>query len=168
MRYVILGLNKTNIKEVIERKKYIEHIFRIYTIPYFKKGFVEFHSIPANTIDLLMIVGHNDSVYNYLNENKIKESNIALITCFTGIIKKLELPGKNIYISKNRNGYTEMYDGAEWNINFQISDSELTLYNTKDKELNVRLEKCFERIDLCEKKCFERIDLNGKDNRKDK
>ena len=50
-----------------------------------------------------------------------------------------------------------MYDGAEWNINFQISDSELTLYNTKDKELNVRLEKCFERIDF-----------NGKDNRKDK
>jgi hypothetical protein len=154
MRYIVLGLNRKNMKEIVERKRYIEHTFGLYVIPFYNKQYVEFKSIPLTECDLLMIIGHNYLVYDYLNSNKPSENNIVLVTCYTGIIKQLLLPNKKVYVSKNEDGYTQLYNGAEWNINFKISDSELELYNSDNKfNLTNRLEESFERVN-CDGKNF--------------
>ncbi len=149
MRYIVLGLNKNNIKEIVERKRYIEHTFGLYALPFYGKNYVEFKSIPLTEFDLLMIIGHNYLVYDYLSSNKPSENNLVLVTCYTGIIKKLVLQNKNVYVSKNENGYTQLYNGSEWNINFKISDSELELYNSDNKSnLTDRLNETFERVNF--------------------
>lgn len=158
MRYIVLGLNKNNIKEIVERKKYIEHTFGLYILPFYGKNYVEFRSIPLIEYDLLMIIGHDRLVYDYLISNKFSENNLVLVTCYTNVIKKLVFPNKKVYISKNENGYTQLYNGSEWNINFKISDSELELYNSDN------------RSDLIDRlnETFERVDFDGKNIREDK
>ena len=123
MRYIVL--DKRNSKEILERKKYVEQTFNIYIILKKNVDYAEWVSIPESDIDLLMIVGHCDKVYNYLKNNKINEKNIVLVTCLLGKLKDFKITNKNIYISKNKNGYTDVFDGKNWNFNFDISESSL-------------------------------------------
>lgn len=145
MRYIILN-SKISQNEIIERQKYIKHVFKVYTITKKYKNYIELTSIPSNALDLLIIIGHNFYVYNYLKQNQPSEKNIVLITCYTGPIKSLKLKRKRLYVSKNKNGYSDVFDGSNWNIPFSITDSEITLFNIKENDMITKLEKSFERV----------------------
>ena len=144
MRYIIL--KKISNKEIKSRIDYIKNVFNIYVIPHRKEELTEFISIPSNSIDVIVIIGHNNDVYEYIKDYKPKEKVLVLITCYLGKIKKINLQKKQAYISKNICGITETYEGNLWGFQFDITDSELDLFNEKQGTIYQRINKSFERI----------------------
>ena len=142
MRYVILK-SKVEIKEICSRQEYLYDVFKVYTIPLYKNGVVELKSFPENVFDVLFIFGHNNQVYSYLNANKPTEKNIVLITCYTGPITKFNMSDKKIFYTNN---ITYKLDGKKYGFEYEITDSELNLYNCKNDSLEEKLENCFERV----------------------
>ena len=127
MRYIVLS-NSITQEEIYHRKVFIEKSVGVYFIGKPIDGGVEFTSIPSTLHDCIMIVGHNGSVKRYISSNSIPESNIAIVSCLVILNKKITKK-KNIYVSFNSEGYTNFYDGKEWNLNFNISEVELKLIN---------------------------------------
>jgi hypothetical protein len=99
MRYLI---SKSNADEWQSRKQYIFEAMNLWTsTKECSDGFLEFTSIPSNCLDILFIVGHNYTVYNYINKNitLIKEKNIVAITCDGGMdFSSLDTSGKCLFI----------------------------------------------------------------------
>lgn len=145
MRYIVLS-NSITQEEIYHRKVFIEKSVGVYFIGKPIDGGVEFTSIPSTLHDCIMIVGHNGSVKRYISSNSIPESNIAIVSCLVILNKKITKK-KNIYVSFNSEGYTNFYDGKEWNLNFNISEVELKLINGSGN-IMTKIEKNFRRIEV--------------------
>lgn len=143
MRYIIL---KTPIseKEIKSRKKYIEKTTELFFIPYKIDEGVEFKSIPSSTIDCLFIVGHNLNVKYYLDKEIILEKYIAIISCTLSLPRKYSSK-KKVYVSYDENGKTNYYDGADWDLDFNVSKEELKLINSYGNFID-RVNKYLRRI----------------------
>ena len=145
MRYIVLS-NSITQEEIYHRKVFIEKSVGVYFISKLIDGGVEFTSIPSTLHDCIMIVGHNGSVKRYISSNSIPESNIAIVSWLVILNKKITKK-KNIYVSFNSEGYTNFYDGKEWNLNFNISEVELKLINGSGN-IMTKIEKNFRRIEV--------------------
>ena len=143
MRYIILNKLITS-DEISSRKKYIEKATGLFFLTKKIKEGVEFSSIPSNSIDCILIVGHNISVKKYLENNKIVEDNIVVVSCIFHISKYL-FSGKKIYVSYGDDGKTSYYDGTQWNLKFNISKEELKLINSYGPFID-RINKYFRRV----------------------
>lgn len=144
MRYIVLNKSISN-EEINSRKKYIEKVIGLYFITQKKdEGIIEFKSIPSISIDCVLIVGHNTSVKKYLENNKILEEYIVIISCFFPLKRSL-FSGKKVYVSYSEDGKTSYYDGTQWNLKFNISKEELKLINSYGNFID-RINKYFRRI----------------------
>ena len=146
MRY-FLQENFNN--ELSARIRFVYDTFHLWVIPKsIKYHFTELVSIPTNCYDLCIIVGHNLLVKHFLTCFDIKEKNIAVITCDYGLnISQYTFPGKNIYIAKQNISFARLYKGKEFGFNFDLTESELLLYNIQNtKTLEERLGCCFTKI----------------------
>lgn len=149
MRYII---SKSNTAEWQSRQQYIFDAMHLWTST--KKspdGFLEFTSIPNNCLDILFIVGHNYTVFNYIKKNisVIKEQNIVAITCDGGMdFSSLKTFGKNLFIChQNIDNYAELFDGSQYDFGFNPTESELLFYNSKSiPDINARLKGCFTQL----------------------
>ena len=131
MRYL---LQKNFQSEVPERKKYLYKIFKLWFLPTEEvDNFIVYSSIPSSCYpDILFIVGHNYSVRDYLLKNNVTESTIVAITCDGGCnFKKINMPGKTLYLPfQNQHNLVDLLSGPEFGFNFDITESELLLYNS--------------------------------------
>lgn len=143
MRYIVLS-NSITPEEIYHRKVFIEKSVGAYFISKPIDGGIEFTSVPSTLHDCIMIVGHNGTVKRYILSNSIPESNIVIVSCLV-ILDKKNIKKKNIYVSFNKEGITNFYDGKEWNLNFNISEVELKLINGSGDIMN-KIEKNFRRI----------------------
>ena len=143
MRYIILN-NKVSQDEISQRQLYVNSIFNVYTIPYCRDRYVELVSVPASALNVIMIVGHNVSVFKFLKNNPIIEKIIILVTCNT-VIPKYLYNDKIIFTAKKEDGLADTYDGSYWNFKFDITNSELDLYLNSKLDLLSNLAKSFER-----------------------
>ena len=143
MRYIILNKEVSN-SEIESRKKYIEKATSLFFIKKRIEEGIEFCSIPSTSINCVLIVGHNKIVKEYLENNRIIEENIVVVSCFFQISKRL-FNEKNVYVSYGNDGKTSYYDGTQWNLNFNISKEELKLINSYGDFIN-RINKYFRRI----------------------
>lgn len=142
MRYIILNRNVTK-KELYSRKKFIEKVTGMYFIPYSMQYGIQYVSIPSNSFNYLIIVGHNGDVSKFLSEYEIDEELIAVVSCKFSIPKKIK--NKKIYVSYNNNGITDYYDGSQWMLDFKITDSELSLINSYGNILE-KIDKSFKEV----------------------
>lgn len=154
MKYIILN-KKTAAKslemETNKRIKYIAETLKLYMVrgkeTDYKKGFVSLEPIfLKDDMDYFFIFGHNGSVYNYIVENidRIKEKNLVLICCSISPIDRLKIKGKNIYVSKNKKGITDCFNGNEWGFDFDVCFSEIDLYNNRKMDIKDNIEKSFD------------------------
>ena len=149
MRYLI---SKNNTDDWLSRKQYIFDTLNLWTST--KKcsdEFLEFTSIPSNCLDILFIVGHNYTVFNYIKRNisLIREKNIVAITCDGGMdFSSLETSGKNLFIChQNVDNYAELFDGSQYDFGFNPTESELLFYNSKSiSDVNTRLKDSFTQL----------------------
>lgn len=111
-------------------------------------SFIELESMPSTYLDILFIVGHNHAVENYLSSYVIPEKVIVAITCDKSIdLKKINLPDKVVYISNQKNHYSDFLKGNLFGFKFDLTESELVFYNTdKNQDIKHRLNASFTRI----------------------
>lgn len=121
--------------------------------------YIESNSFPDKGLEYTFIIGHNIFLDKYLSEHIINAEILVIITCGSKNIVYANLKNivcSKIYIAKSKNYFLNVYSGNEFGFNFDITESELDLYNNRKKE---------NKIDLA----FELIkgEKNyGKDNRK--
>ena len=143
MRYILL--KKTlSFEEIRSRQEYLYDVFKIYTIPFYYENYIELRSVPKNYCDIVFINGHNNQVYSFLKNEEPTEKDIILITCYQGLVATLNFPGKCIYFS---NTTTDKLNGKEYGFDFEITNSELDLYNCSYTLIKDKLDYSFERSD---------------------
>ncbi len=142
MKYILID-EKKDIYEIKSRQKFLYDIFKMYTIPFYFDDYIELKSIPESTGNVTFIKGHNGQIYNYLKKKKLNDKNIVLITCYKGIIRKIKLKNKNVFFSDVT---TNRLDGKQFGFNFEITNSELNLYNCSYESINDKINYSFERI----------------------
>lgn len=142
MRYVLLR-KKVFVEEIKSRQEYLYDIFKIYTIPFYFDNYVELRSIPENFGNIIFINGHNGQVCSYLMSKKIGENIVVMITCYRGLIQAINFNNKKMFFTDTT---TDKLNGKEYGFNFEITNSELNLYNCPYTSLNDKIEYSFERI----------------------
>lgn len=138
-------------EEIIGRKKYLYDIFKLYYVNNMSfnngfNGFILLESFPKQEYDIMILKGHYDVVYNYLlsNNKHIYEHTIVVITCYPEKFKKLRMHDKKLYFPKvDLKGKAILYSGIEFGFNFDITDSEIDLYNNKNDSICKRIEESF-------------------------
>ena len=104
-------------------------------------------SIPSTSYDsLVIIVGDNYFVKEFLCNNTISEKLIVAITCDRGCnFRKVKLSGKNLYLPHlDKDGYAELLKGSNYEFGFDPTESEVLLYNApKTWSLEERITYCF-------------------------
>lgn len=146
MRYLLENRQKD---EIVERAKFLYDVFKLYMLNKREdEGFRVLESLPSNALDIFIIIGHDKTVYSYLKKNmdKIHEINVIVISCNTDEIKKIQFKDKNIFVSKNIKGSTECRTGIDYGFGFPITDSELDLYNSKNKDIFSTIELAFLKL----------------------
>lgn len=135
MRIILPKDKETEIKARLE---YLFGVFNLYFMVKREDNYcIELTSIPYNTLDYLLIIGHNGFVERYMINRKdtMREENIVLISCELKILRYSNLfSDKNIYVSQEsyQYGQTTCYKGQDYGFEFNISDAELDLYNSKE------------------------------------
>lgn len=131
MKYLF---DKKEINSLKDRSSYVYDVFHLYAINKEEtENFIILETFPFGYMEVFFILGHDVFVYEYLNKNinKINENVIVAITCLPNKLKKFLSYNKKIYVSKNYNELTRKYNGNKWGFNFDITDSEIDLYNNR-------------------------------------
>lgn len=136
--------------ELIARKNYFYETFHLWlVVNFYNDNYIRLVSMPTNCLDILFIIGHNTFVKKYLKFHKITEERIVAITC-DGTIRfsSLKLPGKTLYIPhQNKQNYADLLDGNLYGFDFDLTESEILLYNTNQSiDVLQRLETTFRKL----------------------
>lgn len=133
MRYL---LDNSFSDEYFNRKSYIYDTFHLWTkrideLP----SFICLEGFPLHTLDVLVLVGHNHNISNYLESNiqNITEKTIILITCKENYtFSKYKKYNKTIYLAKqNQDKQCDLLHGEYYNFNFDLTESELLFFNNR-------------------------------------
>jgi hypothetical protein len=104
-------------------------------------------SFPFTTFpNVCIIFGHNHEVLSLLKKTPFLEQEIYIISCDVKDPRGFRLPKKNTYISIQTNGQTRLYVGEEYGFDFDITESELILYNNRNRPLQDALQRAFSKV----------------------
>ena len=142
MRYIILKGNVSP-EEIKARQEYLYDIFKIYTLPFYRKNYVELKSLPEYYGNVIFVNGHNNRVYQFLLNETPNEYNIVLITCYCGSVRKTNFKDKAMFFTDT---ITDRLNGEEYGFNFEITNSEINLYNCPYSSVEDKIKYSFERI----------------------
>lgn len=144
MKYL---LRKKNRSELIGRKEYIEKITGVW---FWSKGeigeFVILESVPNSYYDDICVVyGHNNEVADLLSFyiETLKEKNLFLISCSLINNKLLHIKNKAIFLAPQSHNSLMLLKGKELGFPFDITETELNLYNSPEKDLYQKFRTCF-------------------------
>ena len=159
MRYL---LQKSFEHEQLSRKSFLYDSLKLwfFTTSDPDEHFLRFESMPNTCYsDVLMIIGHNYQVKEYLTSHDFTETLVVAITCDGGCnYKKLRLPGKNLFIPyQNNDNLVDLLSGKEFGLDFDVTESELQFYNSpKTWSLEKRIKQSFLSIED-----YRRNDIHG-------
>ena len=142
MRYILLR-KKISFEEIKSRQEYLYDVFKVYTIPFYFDNYIELRSIPENYGNVVFINGHNNQVYSFLINEEPKEHDIVMITCYQGLVKKIKFSDKDMFFTDT---ITDKLNGKEYGFDFEITNSELNLYNCSYNSIKDKINYSFERI----------------------
>lgn len=131
------------------RKKYFYKIFKLYMLEKNSIGnLVELISIPSNVMDVLFIIGHNYQMRDYLRYNwkNIHENTIIIISCTSNLFREFCNKGKKIFVVTNKDELVYFYEGEQYGFDFQITDAELDLYNSRELDFRKKIKDIFEEL----------------------
>lgn len=148
MRYI---LHNTFQNEISSRQNYLYEVFHLWFIPFsYTSDFIQLISIPSSIyFDTCFILGHNNCVKSLLKERQFPEKKIVAITCDGNAnFRKLFLPQHQLYIAhQNKSNYASLFKGSEYCFNFDLTESELLLYNSSaTHSLADRISTCFTKL----------------------
>ncbi len=137
--------------ELAPRMEFLYDSFKLWFYPInIVDNFIQVTSIPSNIYpELLMIVGHNHPVKDYLITHSFPETLVVANTCDGDCnFKHVYLPGKKLYIPfQNKRNLVDLLSGKEFGIDFDITESELLFRNSPCSWLlKKRIEQSFQSI----------------------
>lgn len=130
------------VKQLVNLPFYI----RINTI----EGFDFYQSFPftANP-NICVILGHNFEVAKVLKNNieLIPEQNIFIISCAKNYLNDYNIPNKKIYLCEQiDDGQVLLRKGSDFGFDFNITDTEIYLAQSKEIDILKKFESCFEKV----------------------
>lgn len=142
-------LGKSNKDSLLARQAFLYDVFKLWFIPYDHGDYLELTSMPTTAIDVCFIIGHISEVNSILVNNTINEDNIVLVTCdFHLSINHLE--NKNIFLPLTNAGnrFCHYVNGQDYGFDFNITQSEIVLYNYSKYNLSPleMIEKSFNKL----------------------
>lgn len=148
MRYLLRNGNKSELSARIEL---LELTFRLWFIPKGTIGsFTILESFPLSIEkDICLIYGHNTEVAHLIEEHieNIPEKSLYIIACLTDNPKDFIVPSKKIFIApQEKDEGVKLRAGNEFGFDFDISDVELNLFNSRTKNIRDKLSAVFERM----------------------
>lgn len=146
MRYAI---KCTDEQELKYRLEYLEEIFKMKFMFEIKKDdFLIYHSFPIRNSNIFFIIGHCHEIKKFLENNKIKEKNVVINSCYPNSISKIsKIKSKKIYFSKTEEtGKNYLFNGSEYNLQFDITNSELDLLNSKKNRVIEKIRDSYVKL----------------------
>ena len=146
MRYL---LHKMLRSELSLRKQYLYDVFNLW---FFKTGELGFfdvlESFPFVNNDIMLIYGHNFEIVSLFDNFKeeLKEENIAIISCESRVPNGYSLKDKNIYLAPQRKNSAPVLLGKDYGFEFNVTDAELRLYNSKINDPLQKISNIFNKI----------------------
>ena len=143
MRYL---LQTENVAEQKLRLQFLFDVFKIWFIPIGAEGnFIVFQSFPFSSweSDILLIYGHNYRILSYLKNGSPPECHIYIISCLDAFSNRISIPGKYLYFDAESEHITELLYGADFGFDFDVTDAELNLYNSKRLNAKEKLDSVF-------------------------
>lgn len=143
MRYLVAETQKN---EISGRREYLFDIFNLFFVPYNKvDGFIPLVPLGTAELPVLFLIGHYDQVAEFLEKNieEIEEKIIVLVTCFAKKMKKYKRYKQQWFVSLSKEEMSSCYYGANYGFNFNITESELNFYNSKEKDILKRIRQNF-------------------------
>lgn len=157
LRCILFKDSSNSNEDISGRKNYIYNtfpeIYRIETIDYEDRIELECYSL--SKLNIIVLIGHNKSVNKFIfsNSSNIVCDTLIIISCY---MKNMDLHRlkkvKRIFGSKTTNDETQKIKGQDFGFNFNITDSELMLYNLKKRPLEDRLKLSFDYLDKQKRK----------------
>ena len=145
MRYL---LQKENTSEQKLRKQFLYDVFHLWFVNNGTIGeFDILETFPfSNNNNILLVYGHDFRVKSLLQQyyKMISEKNIFIISCADNPKKNYYLKGKRVYLCTQNNGAVKLLRGEEFGFEFDITETELALYNCKKTNAYEKLLTAFE------------------------
>lgn len=146
MRYL---LSNNFINELDGRSSYLYDVFHLYFSTHCSEGFIHLSPMGTTNLPFLFLVGHNISVYKYLENNytSIQEKIIVIVSCvdkqFINVIpNNAHVFATNSLAEKN----TKLFRGSDYGFSFDISEAELKFFNSKEPDIIKRICNSFFEI----------------------
>ena len=144
-------LHKEKETEIRARKEYLEQTFHFWFVEKERiNSFIVLESFPSTAEkEICIVYGHNYEVAYLLKNHSIciPEKNLFIISCLTRNKRDFILSGKRTYIAPQKaNEKIKLRYGYEFGFEFDISDVELNLFNSKTSNIYNKLQLAFERI----------------------
>ena len=153
MRYL---LQKENAAEQKRRLQFLFDVFKIWFVAVgTEESFFVFQSFPFSSWepDVMLIYGHNYHILPYLMNGSVPEKYIYIISCMDADSNLISIPGKCIYYDSKSESTTNIMYGADFGFDFDITDAELNLYNSKLTNAKEKLNTVFYlSVPSCRKK----------------
>lgn len=136
--------------EATARKAYLYDTFHLSFLE--RSGdpdFIELVSFPFVKRQYLFLCGHNGQVIDYLKRHRydLTEEIKVITSCTPRAILECLPWLKNVYFCKtNWRGYAFLRYGAAFGFDFDITDSELDLYNAKGCNLLERIQSSYRKM----------------------
>ena len=138
--------------ELASRKEYIYVAFpEVYRIEVCCENMnMIFKCYTFTECDITFLIGHFKKVITHLMlyKERITSSVLVIISCFVSTFNfKLLKDVKQIFLAKcDVDGFVHILDGREYGFEFDITYSELDLYNSMENTTEKRLRKSFELV----------------------
>lgn len=124
--------------ELVDRFAYMYDVFHTYMqIDKETDYYVEASSFPKQVLDCTVIIGHNTFIAQYLINNRIFAEKLIVISCDAEPIinyNSKNIKCSEIYIAKSDKSTVDRFYGKEYGFNFDVTESEIDLYNNRKKE----------------------------------
>lgn len=135
-----------------EEEKRVNFISKLVGLPLYPNpnafdGFVLYQTFPfIPNPNICLIFAHNFEVAKFLKENisLISEDNIFIVSCANDYLDNYNIPNKNIYLcDQNENGYALFRNGSTYNLDFNPTDTEIYLAQSKEQDILKKFKSCF-------------------------
>lgn len=143
MRYL---LQMENSSEQELRLQFLFDVFHVWFVPLGTEGgFIVFQSFPFSSWEsnILIMYGHNYNIWKYLQAYLVPECFIYIISCMSATSGHIPLHGKCVYYDSESESTTKLMCGRDFGFDFDITDAELNLYNSKQISVHKKLNSAF-------------------------
>lgn len=136
--------------QLLPHKDYLYQVFHQYFVETDRTSkYIELSNFPTTTGDVLFVYGHCGWVIEFFlaQKHQVTERIKVINSCYPQKVLPFLLPIQNVYYSKvNSRGEDHLRDGTAFGFDFDITDSELDLFNARHLPLMQQIQSAYVKV----------------------